>query len=170
MNKRRLLVLADFLAKLKESDTKEFDMGTFGDAELVPQGNCPLEINPADCGCGEIVQENRFTCKTTACALGWGATIPSFERAGLKQVWQDVLNTDGYSNVSATIHFRDRRAHKTYKTPLTAAKAFFKINEETAHHLFMGDGPHQTAKEAAKEIRRIVKYGSVNNLPEYRDY
>jgi hypothetical protein len=64
--KRRLLKLADFLAKLPRS--KNFDMGQIASK----------------------VEDGHPACGSAACAIGWATAIPSFRRAGLH------LNRDGY--------------------------------------------------------------------------
>jgi len=61
-------------------------------------------------------------CKTTGCALGWGAVgIPEFKEQGLKLTyWRynvAVVSYEGY-------------------TDFAAAQAFFKIPSVTASHLF----------------------------------
>ncbi len=59
--KRRLLKLADFLAKLPRSSAKAFDMSTLS----------------------EVPKDGRPACGTSACALGWATAVPSFRKAGL---------------------------------------------------------------------------------------
>lgn len=69
--KRRLLKLADFLETAELPG--EFDLGTLG----------------------ESITDGQPTCGTTACALGWATTIPSFRRAGLHLSSKGALRCKG---------------------------------------------------------------------------
>lgn len=152
MNKARLLRLADFLAKLKESDSKEFDMGTWGRAELIQTQEAePLEIDPASCGC-KIEKKEVFECRTTACALGWATQIPSFQKAGLKMNWGGTL-TGVDDSVDGAPSYKDMEDINEI------GKQFFGLTEDETSFLFTGAGDHNTPKETAKAIRTLVKRG-----------
>lgn len=153
MNKARLLKLADFLAKLKESDTKEFDMGMWGMAELIQtQEADPIEIDPASCGC-KIEKKDVFECRTTACALGWATQIPSFQKAGLTMKWDGPLSEDNQVGGIPAL-----RGHP-YLDQIEVAQAFFKLDQDTANFVFGGGGNHNTPIETARAIRTLVKHG-----------
>ena len=97
MRADRLTRLADFL----ESDVKDdvFDMGTWG---------------------------RETPCGTVACAFGWAAHIPEFERAGLKK--------RSYRSLTTGVEHFD-----IYFGPvcgILAASDFFEISVEQACYLF----------------------------------
>ncbi len=133
----RLLRLADFLDVLP---AKRFDFGSWvgtswGDTQ--------------DLSCG-----------TTACALGWAATMPEFRALGLRlaRAWCEdpcvavgaVLDTDDAASIS-----------------LNAAREVFGLTHDQANLLFIpgdADGdeetgrPNETAspREVAEHIRQFV--------------
>ncbi|SRR5260221_4144024 len=65
---RRLTKLADYMDGLPKEANEHFDMGSAG----------PLKLS----GKGDLLK-----CGTTACAMGWAATITSFRRAGWDSGW-----------------------------------------------------------------------------------
>src|SRR5688572_29906761 len=70
---RRLTKLADYMEKLPKSAAKHFDMGAW----FSHRGDHDHAI-------GRWVERDTLNyCGTTACALGWAATVPAFRRAGL---------------------------------------------------------------------------------------
>jgi hypothetical protein len=87
-------------------------------------------------------------CGTVGCALGWGCSIPSFRKAGLKLVWDS-------EHISAHVKYGDERIGED------AAEDFFHIELKEAEDLFLdlyGDkSPNETPKQVAKRIRKFVK-------------
>lgn len=88
-------------------------------------------------------------CGTSACALGWATTIPSFRRAGL---------TLGPSEVG-TISIPEYDGH----ADLCAASAFFDIGWFDADNLFrprdMNDLTGKRGRKiVARRIRKLVAY------------
>lgn len=73
---KRLTTLIEFMEKLPKSANKHFDMSAWfrhiGTHSHGIMNNKPIPANALK------------HCGTTACALGWAATIPAFRRAGLK--------------------------------------------------------------------------------------
>lgn len=61
---------------------------------------------------------SQHPCKTTGCAVGYAATIPSFQRAGLHLDKSDVPTYRGY-------------------TSWGSVRAFFHLFEDECRHLFM---------------------------------
>lgn len=75
-------------------------------------------------------------CETTACALGWAATIPLFRRAGL------AIQT----NLGGT------------EAPLLGATDVFDIDYSAARELFYSDIEKiKTPKQWAKHCRRFIR-------------
>ncbi len=71
-SKARIMKLVEFMNALPKSANDHFYMGHW----FIHKGHHSL---------GEYVDaETLKDCGTTACALGWACTIPSFKRAGLK--------------------------------------------------------------------------------------
>lgn len=126
MNKKRLLKLADFLETVPR---KRFDMQTWvGD---------------------EWKGKEDLSCGTSACAMGWATTIPSFRKLGLRlqrsYVW-------GHSPAYGS------------RYGLDAAQKFFEIDLQTATLLFApakeykdGSISKITPKQVAKRIRKVVE-------------
>lgn len=125
---RRLLKLADFLEKLSR---KRFDYS---------------------CWVGEDWEGKQdLSCGTTACALGWATTIPSFRRVGLRLVAGDVR----LRLVAGDVQF----GRGVWGTD--AAEKFFGITADQAENIFARqhqiDMATTTPKMVAGWIRRLVK-------------
>lgn len=85
-----------------------------------------------------------LSCGTTACAMGWACTLPSFRKLGLKldPWWREpVLNGNSHQS--------------------TIAKNLFGITSEEYSYLFTpiesGLSPLATPKQVARHIRNFVK-------------
>jgi hypothetical protein len=134
---RRLLKLADFLEALPR---KRFNYDRWVGMDW--QGALDL------------------SCGTTACALGWAATMPAFRRAGL------ILNRDCVGNEVTLKHDPG-----TY--PAAAAAEVFGLLEREAYFLFYPSYPswsngerqspdrNSTPKQVARHIRRFVRERAV---------
>jgi hypothetical protein len=98
-----------------------------------------------------------LSCGTKACALGWAATIPSLQRAGLHH----VASRDGDGRIwDAYVEFRPKGTSKyDRKTDFGAASAVFGITFDEAYELFMprDNEKNATPKQVAKKIERFVK-------------
>lgn len=125
--KRRLLKLADFLAKLP--DNCEFDMDDFA----------------------RDIENGQPKCGTPACAAGWGAVIPAFQRAGYRLTrYQHGCVTptfDGATGFDALRQFFDM-------TDYEVTKAFDNYDPDTEEK--QPDDP----KAAAERIRNLVKHAA----------
>lgn len=147
MHTRRLLKLADILAKHRERKNGKgtiWNMGTWGTHKDVSHE--PEEVN---------------FCGTIACALGHAAMDPGFRRAGLTLVWEEHLVWKGWDEVNkqplpsgtseyiATVMFDDH--DNEY-----AGAYFFGLSHDEAYNLFVGD--LETKAEVIKELRRLAKH------------
>ncbi len=136
MNKRRLLKLAEFLEKVPR---KRFDYASWvGD----------------DWG-----GKQDLSCGTTACAMGWACTIPSFRKAGLK-LKNSLL--DGTS--LRTAYYTSNVPYFNGFEGFDAAALFFDIDLRDARYLFgepnhtpFKDTSEVTPKQVAKLIRKFVE-------------
>jgi len=141
VSNRRLLKLADFLQN--EVKSEKFDLATFA----------TLEADTLKHGCG-----------TTACAVGWACSIPSFKKAGLK-LFNFTSTRDARNHVQMGIQFKDKNRWR-------AVTLFFGIEENEAYHLFdpahYGElveytnrlkdmTPAQQKRAVIKRIRAFVK-------------
>lgn len=103
-----------------------------------------------------------LSCGTTACALGWAATMPEFRRLGLRLL---RVTENGAGSVTHT-SLKD-----TYKSdePFEAASIVFGINTDEAIYLFAPgvDGDRglksspsggATPKQVAAHIRQFVAW------------
>jgi hypothetical protein len=134
---RRLLKLADFLTALPR---KRFDYGVWVGHDWK---------GAADLSCG-----------TTACALGWAATMPEFRRLGL------VLNPESGVFEGPIVN----RKHDA-SGPTDAAMVTFGLDYDEATYVFHPESPppyrlphlprgpeiDATPKQVATHIRRFVK-------------
>lgn len=124
---KRLLKLAAFLEKLPRD---RFDYASFvGDDWKGTQD---------------------LSCGTTACALGWAATIPEFRRAGL--TIKAIPDIDGgfYADVCT----------KKHSGGFKAASEIFGLSNSDSSYLFAPDDEYPekaTPKQVAKKIRNFVK-------------
>lgn len=100
---RRLLKLAEFLEALPEG---RFYYGDW--------------VGPDWAG------KQDLSCGTTACALGWAATMPTFRRLGLR-----LVKNDGYYNHGTVVNFRTGSDN-----PMDAGAEVFGISDDEAAYLF----------------------------------
>lgn len=108
----RLTQLADFLERPLPGP---FDMGTWG----IHEGDHP--------------PEEQDYCGTTACVLGWAATIREFRAAGLFMHW--MRDASGLV-VGRTLHFAEVRYGGRAGVP--AGAYFFHLTEDEADDVFLG--------------------------------
>jgi hypothetical protein len=124
---RRLTKLADYMAKLPPQARKHFRMSSWFDhsgADKHPIGRF-------------ITAKDLSYCGTTACALGWAATVPSFRKAGLKV---EVAHTFSAHNESI-------------------ARRFFGLDRNQVGEIF-GALSKRTPKEWAKHCRKFLRDNS----------
>jgi hypothetical protein len=69
---RRLTKLADYMHSLPKEAENHFDMSHF----FAHTGDHPIPIEPK--------KRHYFDCGSSACALGWAATMPYFRKLGLQ--------------------------------------------------------------------------------------
>lgn len=136
--KRRLTVLIAFMSKLPKAAAEHFDMGTWhehtGYHEHVKAGE-PIKKN------------DLLSCGTSACALGWAATVPSFQKAGLSTYMSAPFGSIRFAVKGEQL------------SPYDAASRFFDIDGEEARLFFSTKGPCYQAKtpqQWAKLAKRIV--------------
>lgn len=133
MNDKRLLRLAKFLRR-------------------VPKRRFNMMIWASGLFCGRP-KEVEHKCGTSACALGWASSIPSFKRDGL------ILKND-FDSDEAYVFFDGVDGY-------CAASRFFEIGYESAKYLFDSEygwvnRNKETPKQVAERIERFVKtMGSV---------
>lgn len=138
--KKRLLKLADLLYKLPP---KRFYYGSWVGEHW---------LGKPDLSCG-----------TSACALGWATTVPSFRKLGLQ------LKARKHEKTLVTLKGFTGR---WWNGPRYASEKVFGLNENEMEYLFVpesgialpeiglmeeGLGFHASAKEVAKHIRQFVK-------------
>lgn len=127
---KRLLKLADFLETLPR---KRFSFESYVGADWN----------------GE---QDLSSCGTTACALGWAASMPEFRRLGLRldyagpsSMMNGVTNTEGDSEYDA--------AEKVFGVDDRQFEQLFIPGDKD---LYSGLEENATAKQVAKNIRRRV--------------
>lgn len=82
--KTRLLKLVEFMEALPKSANAHFDMATFVNHYGEHHHKFPEKMRMKDL----------HTCGTTACALGWAATMPYFKRLGLYLNYSEEVQGD----------------------------------------------------------------------------
>jgi hypothetical protein len=122
---RRLTKLIEFMEKLPKSASKHFEMAVF----------LSHEYNDHHHGVPKS-QRDLHTCGTTACALGWAATMPYFRRLGLR--FNDNLTVDGDEEI-------------------------FPVGSQKWDKLFGGSNKDKTPKEWAKRARGLLKEWSAQS-------
>lgn len=103
-----------------------------------------------------------LSCGTTACALGWGTTIPALRKAGLRLI-QNPYNGKG-AEVRLAKDYpngKPKEGEDFYlHTSLEAAQEIFCITREEAKFLFLPGYSHlsivATAKGVADHIRAFI--------------
>jgi hypothetical protein len=138
---RRLLALAKRLSRVPR---KRFDYGSWVGADWKGK---------ADLSCG-----------TTACALGWGTTMPALRRLGLH-----LAKTSDGANYVRLGQMRPRRDEHHHDMSLRSASVIFGVTPLEAAYLFMpfeaapddfdlpiSPSADATPSEVADHIRRFV--------------
>ena len=88
-------------------------------------------------------------CGTTACVLGHAATIPQFQRAGLKLTWK--RDSDG--------GWEGLINGKRGRSPVKSGKRFFLLTDEEANQLFLPDyTPSEYGNDIDGKINQIVDF------------
>lgn len=136
---RRLLKLADFL-------------------ETVP----PERLNMSSWVGRDWQGDQGLSCGTTACALGWAATMPEFRRLGLR-LRAAPADDGGYGGHTSERWYyvgleRDRASVES--RPKRAAMKIFGLDEDAFWRLFGCPEDYfeaTTPKGVARSIRRHVK-------------
>lgn len=115
--KRSISRLRKLAQHLTTVPAKLWDMYTFGDGR------------------------NRSECKTACCVLGHAATIPAFQKLGLK--WE------GRTRHGAIINYKGAAFD-------SAGQNFFGLNSQESNDLFL-DGYAKTCGEKIDEILRLIE-------------
>jgi hypothetical protein len=143
---RRLLKLA---AKLESLPRKDFDMGDW------------------------VYRCDESSCGTAGCAMGWAGMIPEFRRAGLKAKFENGYSSgivelvpttaldkktrdDVLSRGLATWRWNDDHLPEHWFGD-NAGEVFFGLTQAEAERLFFPAPGHETPKQVARNIRKVVK-------------
>lgn len=135
--RKRLLKLAEFLEALPR---KKFDYRFYATSEE------------------ETIRE----CPTTACAIGWACTMPTFKRLGA------YLTVDRFLGLTyhLTYHFQPQMKGAEDEGEFAVGEQIFGLSVEEFDYLFnpyVGmenpgkPGPDATPKQVAKHIRKFVE-------------
>jgi len=138
----RLAKLIEYMANLPASANKHFSM----DAWIKHVGKDHAHFKAGE----EITRAHLHRCGTAACAAGWGCTIPSFRKAGLKLVYDGTF--------VGNIVFGGFEAGN-------ALVEFFDIHEDLMSELFGADHGDVSPKAWAKRARALIKYWEKENVP-----
>ena len=147
MNTKRLLKLAEFLRTVP---VKRFDYTKWVGKDWKGSQN--------------------LSCGTTACALGWAVTIPSFRKAGLRFKNSSFENLFGETIMQADIVLRSPKTKRLLTSEsLRTAEMFFGLTDDQAVWLFTPQGGESfaTPKYVAQKIERFVKGEAAIGHPSY---
>ena len=126
---RRLTKLADYMDSLPPEARKHFHMSDW----FKHDGLHPLR--------GKILTRRHMNdCGTTACALGWAATMPAFQKLGL------TYNLVGIP-------------WQGFHEPIGRAMKIFDIDDSVANDLFSADLSIfiHTPKQWARYCRQVIR-------------
>jgi hypothetical protein len=127
------------MADLPKSAGKHFNMQSFAEHNGMDSHEFPSVISK---------KELNF-CGTTACALGWAATIPSFKRAGLALTYRDWMGFE-LSLKGQSLEFGwDQEDNIKQLLP--------GITPHQAEYLFGWNVTTKTPKEWARRCRNFLK-------------
>ena len=139
----RLRALAKLLRRLSPNNARRhFDM----DAWVYQHDS---EDEPAPVIPSKPTSKNFLTCGTTACALGWAATIPALQAAGLRMRRRVDWTWGGL----APHHLPQYKG----STGTVAAARLFGIDQDAAEYLFAGTEFAKTPKKVALLIDKVIK-------------
>lgn len=167
--KRRLTKLADFLAGLPD---KRFDLNKWGYTPNIDSEEFHPEEGPVD------FNEVTHKCGTTACAMGWAASMPEFRKEGLRlEVRSSTSWLDGEDIGAWSINYykRDRvnGGRDLNSEGFEAAARFMHITHSQSEYLFGPDSYYEDAmdrKNVIKRIRDFVRYDGRNYLRYLKDH
>lgn len=133
---RRLTRLIKFMESLPESAAKHFDMQSW----FAHEG----ENDHPQLQTGKDVPEGALElCGTTACAMGWAATMPYFKRLGLRLVMD---------RCDASLYFKGAKDFMFNEAP----KAF-DMEPHQAIVFFGAHNKDKTPKAWAERARRLMR-------------
>jgi hypothetical protein len=126
-----------------------------------------------------------LSCGTTACALGWAATIPELQEAGLRIVAaRDEVYDLSYPYVALSTRRQVVPMYEANHESVVAAMWVFELTEDEVSFLFMPESPqaheeHEeaeehctalvdtaTATEVAAHIRKFIEAGGIYDLSD----
>lgn len=130
---KRLYRLCDYMASLPRSAVKHFNMQHFYEH----QGEGHDHQLPVAPKVGDL-----HACGTTACALGWAMTVPSFRRAGLR-----IEESERFFEGESADYF------------VCGSEEVFGLDEDSYEweQLFGGDNTDKSPKAWAKRVRRLLR-------------
>lgn len=142
---RRLTKLAEFMEGLPKKASGHFAMSTWVQHRGEENGVRGTHGIEADT---QIGSAHIMECGMKACALGWGCSVPSFRRAGLRWMLQTSWSKNGafvptYDGV----------------TSMDAARLFFDLKDDQTYYLFR-DVDATTPKQWARLCRKFIRDNS----------
>lgn len=142
VSKNRLTKLIDFMAKLPNEAKKHFNMKSW----VMHQGEWADVLGHHGIKkASDVDRKALIQCGMSACALGWGCTIPSFKRAGLR-----LAEKEGFRGIYLEPVYQGSH-------DLDAAKSFFRIHAWKADALFGSENLDPSPREWAKRARKLVR-------------
>ncbi len=140
---RRILKLASFMEALPEDADKHFDMIDW--LSHSDEGHSHFKDGQ------KVSIQDLFSCGTAACAFGWAAVVPEFNKAGLKL--KAFVHLD---YLAKQFVIKGEEIEDSY----AAAKLWFDLDLDWVKDLFGCDRRIQTPKQWATRARQFVKQHS----------
>lgn len=135
---KRLSKLADYMHNLPRSAEKHFKMHSYASHEGEHEHKFPHVISR---------RELNF-CGTSACVLGWAATIPNFKRAGLALI---------YSYDDFILQLNGEQVGFGWRDDDNISQLFPGLKCGHAEYLFGGRARVRTPKQWAARCRKFIE-------------
>ena len=154
-NIKRLQKLYDFMLTVP---SERFNLRTWGTLDLNTKGSVSSDYVQYD----DKVTSNmlkKFKCGTTACLLGWAASMPEFNKQGLtlRSDGLDGLNCYGKGEIELTVVYKYDKTNNSDESlySFTAARKFFGLNKDTCCYLFNPETYNKKYRSKYYVLRRL---------------
>lgn len=115
----------------------------------------PAKFNFGAWGASNIGATDLNVCGTTACALGWAASMPEFRKRGLKLQWSVATVGPGDKESEAVVVLKDKDG-QLYNGE-DAGREFFGLTSDEADYLFLPKGYGWDSDDSIGEEDMSVK-------------
>lgn len=147
VHKKRLRALAKKLRSLTPKEQRHFDMTRWFAHDNTKKHSHPLS-NRRSNDPVRVATKDMLHCGTAGCAVGWAATMPMFQKLGLRMDW-DASYEDGYPVLW-------RRQGNKVAGSIRVVRQLFGLTSQTASWLVSQYSPDESADEVADRIDELI--------------